>query len=105
MKDRAGDQRHLMAARRALLDRARPEHDRVGSSAFRADETPRPAPREHARPALLIGAVLRPKRRFAQSLLKLHNVLGHPNFPQSLSSSTLYHPPRKLKFVGNQVIY
>ena len=42
------------------------------------------------------------KRRFAQSLLELHNVLGHPNLPQSLSSSSLYHPPRKLKFVGNQ---
>src|ERR671910_138838 len=66
MKDRAGDQRHLMAARRALLDRAGPEDDRVGSSAFRADETPRPAPREQRRPALLLGAVLRPTRRAAQ---------------------------------------
>src|SRR3954452_4596638 len=102
MKDRAGDQRHLMAARRALLDRAGPEHDRVGSSAFRADETPRPAPREQRCPTLFLGAILQPKRRFAQTLLELHNVLGHPNLPQSLSSSSLYHPPRKLKFVGNQ---
>jgi hypothetical protein len=65
MKDRPGDQRHLMAARRALVDRAGPEHDRAGSSAFRADETPRPAPREQRRPVLLLGAVLRPKRLFA----------------------------------------
>src|SRR4051812_1777465 len=91
-----------MAARRALLDRAGPEHDRVGSSAFRADETPRPAPREQRCPTLFLGAILQPKRRFAQTLLELHNVLGHPNLPQSLSSSSLYHPPRKLKFVGNQ---
>src|SRR4051794_26015560 len=94
-----------MAARRALLDRAGPEHDRVGSSAFRADETPRPAPREQRCPTLFLGAILQPKRRFAQTLLELHNVLGHPNLPQSLSSSSLYHPPRKLKFVGNQETY
>jgi hypothetical protein len=102
MKDRPGDQRHLMAARRALVDRAGLEHDRVGSSAFRADETPRPAPREQRRPALLLGAILRPKRRFAQALLELHNVLGHPNLLQSLDSMKLHHPLRKLKFVGNQ---
>ena len=96
MKDRAGDQRHLMAARRALLDRARPEHDRVGSTAFRADETLRPAPREQRRPALLLGAVLRPKCRFAQALLELHNVLGHPNLLQSLRSTRLHHPLQKL---------
>src|SRR3954465_8566235 len=91
-----------MAARRALLDRAGPEHDRVGSSAFRADETPRPAPREQGCPTLFLGAILQPKGRFAYTLLELHNVLGHPNLPQSLSSSSLYHSPRKLKFVGNQ---
>src|SRR4051794_27065959 len=102
MKDRPGDQRHLMPACRALVDGAGPEHDRVGSTAFRADETLRPAPREQRCPALFLGAILRPKCRFAQALLELHNVLGHPNLLQSLRSTRLHHSRQKLKFVGNQ---
>jgi hypothetical protein len=42
------------------------------------------------------------KCRFTQALLELHNVLGHPNLPQSLSSTRLHHPLPKLNFVGNQ---
>src|SRR5688572_8118788 len=102
MKDRPGDQRHLMPACRALVDGAGPEHDRVGSTAFRADETLRPAPGEQRSTALLLSAVLQLKCRFAQSFLELDNVLGHPNLLQSLSSMRLHHPLRKLKFVGNQ---
>src|SRR5690349_12663152 len=91
-----------MTARRALVDGAGPEHDRVGSTAFRADKTLRPAPGEQRSTALLLSAVLRLKCRFAQSFLELHNVLGHPNLLQSLSSTRLHHPLQKLKFVGNQ---
>ena len=34
--------------------------------------------------------------------LELHNVLGHPNLPQSLGSTKLHHPFRELKFVGTR---
>jgi hypothetical protein len=108
MRDRPGDQRYLMAARRVLVDWAGLEHDRAGSTAFWA-ENPAASARRTApsRTDLQCHTATDPKgcaayRRFAQSLLELHNVLGHPNVPQSLSSTKLHHPLRTLKFVGNQ---
>src|SRR5512134_346026 len=93
-EDRAGHQRGLPAAGRALVEGTGLDDAVILPPAAGADEAMRPAPAEHRRPTPILAPVKLIEPRFAEPFLKLNTIARHASTPPvSLYVPDLYHAP------------
>src|SRR5512134_2402198 len=93
-ENRAGDQRGLPAAGRALVEGTGLDDAVVLPAAAGADKAVRPAPAQHSLPAPILAPVKLSEARFAEPFLKLNTIARHASTPPVPAGvPDLYHTP------------
>src|SRR5512132_32599 len=93
-ENRAGDQRGLPAAGRALVEVTGLDEAVLLPAAAGADKAARPAPAKHSLPAPILASVKFIEARLAEPFLKLNTIARHASTPPVSSCvPDLYHLP------------